>query len=124
MKLKLLFISLLFSFGLKAQFLVQAPPAKDTLPTHWHPDSMYAKVVVDIFVSPNKENRYELAKVLCYGCDSARIAYMKEESVRIAKEQKGLKTNKTAYGQETSMKYVLPLTFLLPRYGEYPAKKQ
>jgi len=116
-----LFSICVFSMYAKAQLLF--PPRteqKDTVPIHSHADSMYAKVVVNINVSPHTATTYEIQRMICNGCDSSRIMYIQTEALKISKQQQGLKTTKTDYGLETGVRYILPVTFLIPRYGKYP----
>jgi hypothetical protein len=105
---------------LSAQFFVGAPPPQDTVPSHRHPDSMYAKVVVLIETSPYYGNSYTISKTICNNCDSAKIEYIHNEAIRYARGREDLKTTKSGYGLDLGVRYNFPITFELSRGAFYP----
>jgi hypothetical protein len=78
---------------------------------------MYAKVIVNIRVSPHSGNTYTITKIICKQCDSSLIKSLKIDAINIAKEKGGLKTLSTQYGEST-VDYVFPIYSIYQRKGK------
>ncbi len=115
----LLFFVFIFLVLLETKAQLVTPRSKilmDSIPVHSHPDSMYAKAIVNISVSPVVETVYTCLKIICTNCDSSRINYISSESIKIAKEQRGLVPLIDEKGKKISTDYKLPVLFTFSKY--------